>query len=451
MTTKTTDLAAAKRFLEGLSGGANPTPVLCAVSGGMDSMCLLHLLSAWGRERNLTVTAAHFNHQLRGAESDRDESFVRRWCAEQNIPFVSGCGDVRAYATAEGRSLEEAARSLRYAFLEEQRRERNCVWILTAHHADDNAETMLLNLLRGTGLRGLAGIPEKRGCIVRPFLQITREELRDYAAAHEIPYVEDTTNALDDAARNVLRHKVLPVLRELNPRAVENMSRTAALLKQDEEALTCLAEQLAAGCCTEEHGISMDAQLCRQAEQAVLSRCIRAVLSRVSGREKDLSSVHVEAVCALVHSAPGKEVSLPYGMTARRTEEALLVCRDEDPPESVGIQVGQTVSFGRWRVSLTRCGGGRAVSLPENAALTVTAWHRDDRMHLPGSRGERSFKRLCADRGIPPAERDLLPVLRVNGRCAAVPELGIHCDFAPREDFRAVFVTFHQKDRGENA
>lgn len=116
--------------------------------------------------------------------------------------------------------------------------------MLTAHHADDNAETMLLNLLRGTGLRGLTGIPPEREDLLRPFLQVTRQELTDYAGAHDVPYVEDSTNQMDDAARNVLRHQVLPVLRQLNPRAVENMSRAAELLRQDEEALDAAAERL---------------------------------------------------------------------------------------------------------------------------------------------------------------------------------------------------------------
>ena len=150
--TRTSDLAAAKACLTGLCGAE--APVLAAVSGGLDSMCLLHLLATWGRERNLNVAAAHFNHQLRGAESDRDERFVRDWCGAHEIPFVSGRGDVRALAARKRMSLEEAAREARYAFLNEQKTALGCRCVLTAHHADDNAETMLLNLLRGTGLRG---------------------------------------------------------------------------------------------------------------------------------------------------------------------------------------------------------------------------------------------------------------------------------------------------------
>ena len=198
--TRTNDLPAARACLEKIGEG----PVLAAVSGGLDSMCLLHLLTVWGRERNIPVTAAHFNHQLRGAESDRDEQFVRDWCGVRGVPFVSGRGNVRELAGREGMSLEEAAREARYAFLTKEKERLGCKYVLTAHHADDNAETMLLNLLRGTGLRGLTGIPAARDFLLRPFLQVTRAELAAYAAARDVPYVEDSTNALDDAARNVL-------------------------------------------------------------------------------------------------------------------------------------------------------------------------------------------------------------------------------------------------------
>ena len=440
-----TDLAAAKRFLEGMSGGVEPTPVLCAVSGGLDSMCLLHLLSTWGRERNLTVTAAHFNHQLRDEESDRDEAFVRDWCAAQDIPFVCGRGDVRAYAEEMGQTLEEAARTLRYQFLEEQKQALGCTFVLTAHHADDNAETMLLNLLRGTGLRGLAGIPETRGDIARPFLSVTRESLAAYAEANHIEFVEDSTNAMDDVSRNLLRHKVLPVLRELNPKAVENMSRTAQQLRRDEEALGRMAEALLRRCRVEAGRWALPAEDCMDAERAVLTRAVHELLARAGGHRKDLTAAHVDAVCALVYGSAGKTVSLPYGMTACRTEQELVVAVKGAVPEETVISMGETVRFGNWRVSLTANGDGRGISLPENGMFTVTTWQREDRMTLPGSRGARSLKRLCAERGILPAQRDALPVLRINGRAAAVAGVGIDMDFVPMEGTSTVFVTFHQK------
>ena len=141
--------------------------VLCAVSGGADSMCLLHWLS---RREGITLHAAHFDHRLRGAESDADAAFVRDWCRENGIPFHLGSADVRARAGEAGRGIEETARDLRYAFLRKTARDLGGAVIATAHNADDNAETLLLHLVRGTGLQGLAGIPPRRDALVRPLL-----------------------------------------------------------------------------------------------------------------------------------------------------------------------------------------------------------------------------------------------------------------------------------------
>ena len=420
--------------------------VLAAVSGGMDSMCLLHLLHTWGRELGIIVTAAHFNHQLRGEESDRDEAFVRGWCEERGIPFVCGRGDVAQMAAERGLSVEEAAREMRYAFLRGAAEGRK---VLTAHHADDNAETMLLNLLRGTGLRGLTGIPVERQGIVRPFLEIPREELADYAGEQEIPYVEDSTNLLDDAARNVLRHRVMPVLKELNPGVVENMTRTAMLLERDEETLAGAAKELLRRCYPAGRGLGISVVDCLRAERAVSSRCILELLGRVGGYQKDLSAVHVEAVLGLLHGPPGRELRLPYGMVAQQDGKNLLLFRSEEVPPSAVLTENTEIAFGSWRVQVASAAGEMELSVPAETVLTLTAWDRDDGMRIPGSRGRRSLKRLCADAGISPEQRDRLPVLRVNGQCAAVPGIGTDLDFAPNLDEKTVFVTF-KKETEEN-
>ena len=188
---------------------------VCAVSGGLDSMCLLHLLDIWRRERGVSLLAAHFHHGLRPT-ADRDAAFVRDWCGERGIPFVWERGDVREYAAQKGLSIEEAARELRYAFLRKTAAAYPDSLIYTAHHAGDNAETVLLNLIRGTGISGLTGMKARRDGIVRPLLDVSRGELEAYAAACGIPHVEDETNADRSAAlRNRVRLDLLPLLREL--------------------------------------------------------------------------------------------------------------------------------------------------------------------------------------------------------------------------------------------
>ena len=435
------ELAAARTFLTELWADEETPSVLCAVSGGLDSMCLIHFLTEWGRTQGVRVTAAHFNHQIRGEESDRDEQFVRTWCAEHDVPYVCGRGDVPTKAAEWKRGIEETAREMRYAFLKEQRDLLGCSFILTAHHADDNAETILMNLLRGTGLRGLTGIPAVREEIARPFLEISREELAAYAAEQGISYVEDSTNALDDVARNVLRHQVLPVLRELNPRVAEHMSQMAKRLGEDEAVLDEQAELLLDRACMQEELAECPVEDLLRVKQAVRSRCIRKMLAHVGGHEKDLSAAHVEAVCELLQGKQGKEISLPYHMCARVTGAVLKVWKQQDAPEEMPVPLGTEIAFGAWRVKLSAEPDGCGIALPPDADVRVSAWKTDDRMTLPGSRGARSFKRICIDRGISPAQRDLLPVLRVNGKPAAAPVVGLDLEFTPQTT-AVVFLTF---------
>lgn len=412
--------------------------VLCAVSGGLDSMCLLHWMA--GQEK-FSVTAAHFNHQLRGKNAQRDEQFVKTYCDARNIPVICGCGDTMALAET-GMTVEEAARHLRYAFLENAADGYDAIF--TAHHADDNAETMLLNLLRGTGSLGLAGIPQMRGKVCRPFLEVTRAELADYAAENDIPHVEDETNRMDTAARNVLRHKVLPVLKELNPCAVENMSRTASLVRAENDVIESLAAEITAKAECSSTGLSLDAAALQTAE-AVSKRAILQMMAQVGGHRKDLTAQHVEAVLAL---QPNQQISLPYDMIACRADTKLMIRQNNTIQADLPIRLGQTVRFGDWEVTIEPCENGNC-SLPEGAELHLTHWRRTDGM--ADGKGRRSLKRLCAEYGMTPAERDAMPVLRVNGMLAAVPLIGTEISFAKGNFLLPVQVKFDKmkKNRGE--
>ena len=293
---------------------------------------------------------------------------------------------------------------------------------------------MLLNLLRGTGLKGLTGIPEKRDCILRPLLSVTRAELAAYAAEHRIPFVEDSTNGTDDAARNVLRHQVLPVLKKLNPRVVENMSRTASLLAADEAALDAACRKLLAQCAvTPNVSGTVPLAVLQDAPEALRGRLVLAVLAAVAGHEKDLTAAHIRAVLTLDRG----QLSMPYGVTVLREPAALRFFKAAPAPAVQAVSVGEAVTFGQWQVSLAESAGeGVSISVPEDATLTVTAWDPKDRLN------GRTVKRLCGERGISPQERDRLPVLRVNGIAAAVPGLPIQENFAPDRYERAVRVIF---------
>ena len=442
--TKMNELTAAAEFLNRKfpHGGR----VLCAVSGGLDSMCLLDYMT---RQPGFSVGAAHFNHRLREAEADRDEEFVRDHCGKRRIPFVSGSGDTRLLAEKEDLSIEEAARRLRYEFLNKAAEDGGYDAILTAHHADDNAETVLLNLVRGTGSAGLAGIPQVRGNICRPFLRIPRAELAAYAAAHGVPHVEDSTNDDPDAAaRNALRSAVMPVLRQLNPRFAENMARTAAILREESDALESMARGLMNQIKELPDGVSVPCLMLTEVPQAVAERAVLQLIAQVAGHRKDLTAAHVLAVLDLARGrTEEKEVSLPYGLTARRKKYSLEITRRPARPVGQPIAVGDTVVFCGTAVRLSGedSPGALPMSLPEGVPMTVTSWHPGDWLRVPGSRGPRSFKRLCAERGISPGERDALPVLRVGETHAADPVFGVQPDFAPCPGGQTVFLKFYKK------
>ncbi len=217
--------------------------VLCAVSGGADSMCLLYWLQELQVVYGFSLFAAHYEHGLRGDEAYRDAEFTEAQCEAIGVPCIVGHGDVSVYAREKKIGIEEAARELRYRFLEMTADRLGCERIATAHTLNDNAETILMNLCRGAGTRGLAGIPPVRGKLIRPLLQTSREEIMEYLRAGNIPHVEDSSNKEDIYTRNRIRHQVIPLLTENNPSVLRAIARTAELLREDDDCLCREAEE----------------------------------------------------------------------------------------------------------------------------------------------------------------------------------------------------------------
>ena len=221
-----------------------PTRLLVALSGGADSVALLLILKQMGYD----VVAVHCNFHLRGEESNRDEQFVRNLCHEQSVELHVKDFDTENTAKAEGISIEMAARQLRYDWFEEMRTATEATAIAVAHHRDDNAETLLLNLIRGTGIRGLKGMLPQNGHIIRPLLEVSRQDLEDFLKKESQEFVTDSTNLETVYKRNKIRHEVLPLLRQLNPNIDQSLSLTAQRLAEAEllydHALTEIQESL---------------------------------------------------------------------------------------------------------------------------------------------------------------------------------------------------------------
>ncbi len=412
--------------------------VVCAVSGGADSICLLHRLNQLRAIRPFTLVAAHYNHHLRGAESDRDEAFVKRWVEDWCGPdpaagqpplpavrLITGGGDVSGEAKRLGLGLEETARRMRYAFLEEAARAVGADRIATAHTADDNAETVLLHLIRGSGLQGLTGIRPRQGRLVRPLLTTTRREIEDYLELYHIPHVEDSTNQDDAYTRNQVRHQVIPLLDEINPWFVPRMADTIRYLRSDNDYLSAQAAAVArrsrpAG----DGGLSISAALLASQPDPIAVRIVSCLLGRLG--EFQFRAAHLTAVVALSRSpAPSGAVSLPHSLTARRVYGELILVRGarRSPPFApVSLSVpGEAVlpSIG-WTIA---CRRAEAPEQPPDTPdhffldpsrltgpLVIRPRLTGDTITLPRRRA-KTVKKLLIDAKVPRWDRDRLPLL----------------------------------------
>lgn len=207
--------------------------LLLAISGGMDSVVLAHLC----RQLNLNLSLVHCNFNLRGAESDADETFVLQLAEDLDLEVFVECFETESYSREEGISIQMAARELRYNWFYELAEQLNYDYILTAHHADDNLETFLINLTRGTGLEGLTGIPEISGKLVRPLLPFSRELLEAYATVEGIQWQEDSSNVSTKYLRNKLRHDIIPLLKQVNPQLLKNFQNTISNLQDSQDLI----------------------------------------------------------------------------------------------------------------------------------------------------------------------------------------------------------------------
>lgn len=380
--------------------------VVCAVSGGADSMALLWGMVLLQEKLGITVSAAHFNHHLRGEESCRDASFVRDFCAFHEIPFVCGEGRI----TAGQKGLEAAARDARYAFFDTLPGK-----IATAHTADDNAETVIMHMIRGTGLRGLGGISPVRGRIIRPMLGITRDEILSFLQENFIPHIEDSSNAGDVFLRNRIRHRVVPILKEENPALAENLSRMALRLRQDEAYLSEASQ------C----GNSVNAL--RQMHPSLRSRALERILRENGVKEPEASHLHL-AEQIVFSPKPSARVKLPGGVTIGRVYDRITAIPEtETIPETVltpGASIdlpGQNLRIVCTPAETLSWNYGCITVCPEGK-LILRSRRPGDTLRLDG--GTKSLQKLMIDRKIPASFRDAVPVIADDTGVVAVYGIG---------------------------
>lgn len=309
--------------------------ILAGVSGGADSVCLLLLLQKLQKEMDFSLEVIHVEHGIRGEESRQDAVFVEELCQKEGITCHICHRDVPGYAASKKIGLEEAARILRYDSYREKAREtgRTSVKIALAHHADDNAETILFQMIRGSGIKGLCGMQAKRDIeggitVIRPLLGVTRREIEGYLRKHGQSFRQDSTNLDTDYSRNRIRHKILPQMEKINSRAVSHIVQSAGMLQEISEYLKEQVEEIQKRECSfRPDACEIKQHLFEGYPKVLQQETIHQVLGTVAGSRKDIGIVHVEAVQGLADLQVGRKRNLPYGMEAERTYEGICIRR----------------------------------------------------------------------------------------------------------------------------
>ncbi|WP_443649376.1 tRNA lysidine(34) synthetase TilS [Blautia faecicola] len=409
--------------------------IVLGISGGADSVCLLKILARWKEAWGISLRAVHVHHQLRGEEADADERFVRELCENEGIPCRVFHEDVQGMAQREKIGLEEAGRIARYRCFATVCEDVGGGKIALAHHQDDLAETMLHHLVRGTGMAGLCSLKPVSGNRIRPLLCLEKEEILVYLEAAGQPWRTDSSNLEDDYTRNRIRHHVLEELKtEVNPRAVRHMAQLSEELEETRAVLAQVAaEKRRQYVRKSEKGMLLAEELKKEPD-LIGRQIVYDLLKEISGKQKDFTRIHVEAVQELWNRKVGARRDLPYGMQAIRTYDGIYLerkaekCETRDSEKNAGIQINVqsegTESFQIGELTLTVSRTARDFGeIPEKK---YTKWFDYDRIkqtlvirhRQPGDRiclfdggGSKKLKDYLIDRKIPAQKRDQLWLL----------------------------------------
>ncbi len=390
-------------------------PILLAVSGGVDSMAMLHLFTAAG----FTVGVAHCNFQLRGKDSDGDEDFVVQACKTLNVPVFVHRFETDAYAWENGLSTQMAARELRYAWFDDLMEIHYYTALATGHHFDDSMETILLNITRGAATDGMAGIPVKNGRVIRPLLFATRAQVEKYAAEHRLKWREDKSNLTDDYQRNFIRHKIIPQLKELNPslettwqNGIEKIQGELAILHDAFDGwciknITRTQDKIA----IDKKGLNHGAQV-----NALLWRFIKTY------------GFNYEQTREIIHALngqPGKKFLAPAFLLVVDRENIFITPRsDEWNEQHIGTLAGRH-TLGPWELSLENTAPAVRGNDPREAVLDAThlqfplvwrKWRAGDFFHPLGMDHKKKLSDFFIDKKLSVADKETITVLESAGQ-----------------------------------
>ena len=430
--------------------------VLLALSGGGDSVALFRLLLDLQKDLDITISTGHFNHNLRGDNAQKDQEFVRELSQKYGVNCYLGQGDVKAFAKEKGFSIEEAGREMRYAWLAKQAQAIGAHHIVTAHHADDNIETVLLNFLRGAGTLGLAGIPPKRGNICRPLLCVTREQIESYLQEIGQDYRQDETNEDTSFRRNLLRQQVLPILKALNPSLGETALRSSMYLRQDANYLDIRAKEFLQPFLG--NTIVLEVSALKALDPAI---CNRVLLQAAAHFQVCLGGQHIESLVALLdNGSPSAYLNLPKNLVARREYDKLLLAKTCQPAiehlPTVGLQEGEN-ELPQWglRVFLETGKYDQSENFMKNGKLCFQKLgicgkikfgprKMGDSICLYGRTGTKTIKKWMIEMKIPAYKRDTWPILYDDLGPIALGQKGIAKRVYPNEKDEIYIVSWEE-------
>lgn len=413
--------------------------VLIGVSGGADSICLLHILNRMKEELGIALSVAHIHHGIRGEEADRDAKFVQKFCKKIKVPYFLRKISVPEYAKREGISEEMAGRVLRYGCFRELCVANGFSKIATAHHQNDQAETVLMRVLRGAGIEGLSGIRyARKDGVVRPLLDITRKQIEEYCNESQLEYCTDTTNETEEYARNRIRNQLLPELEKFNPNVVTALSNLAKNMAEDGDFLKDYAKRLyrrLGSPLPNRRPVVLEIESLKMLEQSLQVRLLKLAAEDAMGKGYKAERKHWEAVLGLLEKETGASVALPGRMKVSVGYGWLSFKHEEEEEnglffEAVPVESGETYQVP---------GGTITLSVEEpDMKLAANQWMLDydkvcdlklelrtrrdgDKIAVYRDGKERKLKSFLIDEKIPQSERDKLILLCCEDKVLAVP------------------------------
>jgi tRNA(Ile)-lysidine synthase len=421
-----------------------------AVSGGIDSVALLDILSGLRQELPIVLAVLHLNHGIRGAEAARDQRFVQELSKRYSLSYLDQEVDVPAYQKQHSLSLQEAARELRYRFFDEACQTLDLDKVAIGQTADDQAEMVLMRVVRGGGSRGLKGIPPVRGRYIRPLIEVWREELLHYVRHKGLPFVQDSSNLKKAYLRNRIRYELIPVLQGYNPGIKQRLLHLARVLGEDASYLDSLAEEIATGIVEAGEEVSIAIPVLRSLPVALQARVLQQAFVSLAARDT-LEYPHITSVMELIGEAGGsKQVTLPGGYWAKRSYDTLVLGKqgtiskgmageiDLTIPgttrlEGLGMEMEAVIAEGSPDLQAdadTAFLDFRHVALP----LRVRTFQPGDCFIPLGMKSPKKLKNLFIDLKIPRAKRLEIPLVLSGNAICWVAGLRIDERFKVRPD-----------------